>query len=269
MSQIKLFNKNIADIDNPNIAITVTDSIAVSDGQDIIDFVRNRNNNSAWVTTDSTDAANTTLEIDMADVEFIDTIILVNHNFKSFTIKYWDTGWVDFSTPINETTNSDLTTEFAFDEVLASKIQIVINGCQEVDADKILKQLIIAKTLRQLDAFPEIKSPKHSRNRAISRMLSGKSNFVSQVGGFTVDLKVKYWKNSDDLEAIEKIYTNRLPVLVWLCGGDEDQFSSKRIGYRKEDLYLMRPSNDYIPEWYNSIYTTGLSITVKLVEVVD
>jgi len=100
-------------------------------------------------------------------------------------------------------------------------------------------------------------------------MLSGKSNFVSQIGGFTVDLKLKYWNDDDDLTAIEQIYTNRLPVLVWLCGGDEDQFTFKRIGYRMEDIYLMRPSNDYIPQWYSNIYTTGIDINIKLVEVVD
>lgn len=267
--QIKLYYRNILDIDNNNITLTVTDTIATDNGQTIVDFVRNRNNNSAWLTTGSTDAANTEIELDLADVEFIDSIILVGHNLGAFTIQYDDSGWVDFSTPINETVNADSTTGFTFTEVLTNKIRIIISGTQVVDADKIIKQIIVAKTLRQFEAFPEIQKPSQSRNRSIKKMLSGKSNFVSQVGGFSVSLKLKYWKNSEDLDAIEEIYTNRLPVLVWLCGGDDDQFSSKRIGYRKEDFYLMRPSNDYVPQWFSYLYTTGLDITVKLVEVVD
>jgi len=268
-SQIKLFDKNYIDMDNPNITMTVTDTVATDNGQDIVDFTRNRSNNSAWATTDSTDAANTTIEVNTGDHESIDTIILIGHNFKSFTIQYEDAGWQDFSTVISETTNSDSTTEFNFTEVSTSKIKLIITGCQTVDEDKVLKQLLILKTMRQLEAFPEIKKPSHSTNRKISKMLSGKSNFVSQVGGFKVDLKLKYWNNDADLTAIEQIYVNRLPVLVWLCGGDEDQFQFKRIGYRKEDIYLMRPANDYIPQWYSNIYTTGIDINIKLVEVVD
>lgn len=269
MSQIKLFYKNHVDIDNSNVALGVTDTAATDDGANILEFIRNRNNNSAWLTTGSADANNTTIDVDMADSLRVDTVILVGHNFKSFTIQYWDSGWVDFSTPINETSNIDGTTSFTFDEVTTSRIKLIITGTQVADDDKILKQLIVVKTLRTLDAFPEIVKPSHSRTRSIAKMLSGKSNFVSQVGGFKVDLKVKYWKNDGDLEAVEAIYTNRLPVLVWLCGGDDEQFSSKRIGYRKEDLYLMRPANDYTPEWYSYVYTTGLNLTVKLVEVVN
>lgn len=269
MSQIKLFYKNHVDIDNPNIALSVTDTGAISDGAEVLDFVRNRNNTSAWLTTGSADINNTTINVDMADSLFIDNIILVGHNFKSFTLQYDDGGWQDFSTPINETTNTDGTTGFEFDEVMTSRLRLIITGTQTPDEDKILKQLIVVKSLRHLEAFPEIQKPSHSRNRSTAKMLSGKSNLVSQVGGFKVSLKVKYWKSPEDLEAIEKIYTNRLPVLVWLCGGDEDQFSSKRIGYRKEDLYLMRPTNDYIPEWNSYVYSTGLNLTINLVEVVD
>ena len=269
MSQIKLLYKNYVDIDNPNVTLTVTDAVATSSGQDIVDFIRNRNNNSAWLTTETSDAANTTLDIDLGDVQFIDTLILIGHNFKSFTIQYWDSGWTDFSTAIAETTNTDSSTEFTFTEVLTNKLQLILTGTQTADEDKVLKQLIVTKLLRQLEAYPEIKNPSHTTNRSISKMISGKSNFVSQIGGFNVDLVLKYWNNDDDLSAIETIYTNRLPVLVWLCGGDEDQFKFKRIGYRKEDIYLMRPSNDYVPQWFSSIYTTGIDITIKLVEVVD
>jgi len=261
--------KNKIDIDNNNTTITVTDSVATNNGQSIVDFIRNRNNSSAWLTTESTDAANTTLEINMADVELIDTIILIGHNLKSFTIQYFDSGWQNFSTPIAETNNDDSSTEFTFNEVYTGRIKIVITGTQVADSDKIIKQLIITKLLRKLEAYPEIKNVRVSRSRSISEMISGKSNFVSQVGGFKVDLRLKYWKDPDDLDAIETIYTNRLPVLVWLCGGNEDQFSSKRIGYRKEDVYLMRPANDYSPDWFNSIYSTGLDLTIQLIEAVD
>jgi len=120
-NQIKLLRKSAVDRDNSNITITVTDAVATNTGQSIVDYTRNRNNNSAWVTTGSTDAANTTLEVEMGDFESIDTIILIGHNFKAFTIQYYNSGYQDFSTPISETTNTDDNTEFTFTGVEAMK----------------------------------------------------------------------------------------------------------------------------------------------------
>ena len=267
---IKVLKKNKVDLDNDNITITVTDAVATNTGQDFVDFVRNRNNTSAWLTTDTTDAANTTLEVDMADTEVVDKIILVGHNFKAFTVKYWSgIAWVDFSTPISETINATSTAWFTFDQVSTDKLQIIITGCQTVDEDKILTQLIVGEELAQLEAYPEIRRPRHISNRRKAKMLSGKLNVIEAVGRFSVQLKMKYWNSDADLNAIEGIYFNRVPVLLWLCGGDEDQFKFKRVGYRLEDLYLVRPTNDYTPEWFKGVYTTGLKITVALDEVVD
>jgi hypothetical protein len=267
MSQIKIFEKNYIDIDNTNTTITVTDSVATSSGQSIVNYIRNRNNTSAWLTTDSTDAANTEVLINMADTEYVDTIILIGHNFKAFTIQYLDTTWKDFSTAIAETTNTDATTEFTFTGVYTSQIKIIITGCQVVDADKQLKQLIITKLHRQLEAYPTINRPTHARNRSVSKMISGKNNYVSQVGGFSMELRLKYWSNVTDLAAVEQMYLKRISYLIWPCGGNETQFATRIAGYRKEDIYLMRPSNDYSPAWFSSLYNTGLDLSIPLVEV--
>lgn len=268
--QIKFFKQNKVDLVSPNIDITVTDSTALSTGDAIADRVRNRSNRSAWRTTGSTDAGTTTLTVSMGDALFIDRLVLVKHNFKSFTVKYWN-GLIyqDFSTPINETTNTLETNYYEFDNVAASKIQIIINGTQTADEDKYLYQLLVTEQEGQLDAWPEIKKPTHVRNVKKTTMLSGKTNLLESVGRFSCQLSVGYWKDEDDLVLVEKLYLGRRPMLVWLCGGDEDQFGSVRAGYRLEDFYLMRPTNDYIPEWVNYVYTTGLKLDIKLDEVVD
>ena len=270
MSQIKIFQKAYTDLDNNNITLTVTDSTATNNGQEIVDYIRNRNNSSAWVTTGSEDAANTELEINLGDSEEIDTIILVGHNFKAFTIQYLDGGsYVDFSNPIAETTNSDDTTEFTFDAVSTTSVKLIITGTQIADSDKILKQLIITKLLRKLNGYPKIESPKHTSNRSVKKMLSGKYNYVVQVGAFECSLNFEFLKDHDDIAALETIHMSRNPYLYWLCGGNEDQFVTRVIGYRKEDFYLMKPSGDFNPQWYESIYSTGLTTKVKLIEVVD
>lgn len=270
--QIKFFKKSKTDLTSPNINITVTDSVAVSTGQTIVDRIRNRNNRSAWRTTESTDAGTTTIEVSMGDAVRFDSILLIKNNFKSYTIQRWNpagANYVDFSTPINETNNTESTSYHTFDAVDSSRIKIVITGTMAADEDKYLYQLIVTQLEGQLDAWPEIKNPRHVRTIRKSQMLSGKMNILEAVGRFSCELKVKYWKNDADLTLVEDLYFGRNPMLVWLCGGDEAQFSSTRIGYRREDLFLMRPVNDYEPEWFSGVYSTGLNVSLKLDEVVD
>lgn len=269
--QIKIFEKARSDLSNDNCLITVTDPIATNTGQDFINYIRNRNNFSAWLTTDSTDAAGTTIEVDLLDEWELGEILLIKHNFKSFTIKYYDGGWTDFSTPISETANTEVTNHYSVTPVTFSRLQIVINGCHIVDADKVLHQLIVTSKLGtgQFDGWPVMKAPKLVTNRRKSTMLSGKINIAEGIESFAVELTVQNWKSDADLSIVEDIYFKRSGVLVWPCGGDSAQFSSIRLGYRVEDIYLMRPTNEWSPEWVDGIYTSGMKVKIQLAESVN
>ncbi|MCK4500313.1 hypothetical protein KAU11_07435 [Candidatus Babeliales bacterium] len=270
--QIMFFEKNKIDLDNPNVGITITDAVATYTGQDYTNFMRNRNNFTAWMTTGSTDAAGTEMLIDLVDERFVSDIILIGHNLKAFTIQYW-TGLVytDFPTPISETTNTDDVNYFTNTGVNTSKIKITITGTQVADADKFIKQLIFTEKLGagQLEAWPEIKSPRHNPNRKTSRMLSGKVHVVETLGAFSCSLKIKTWRLFNDLDIIERLYFGREPALMWLGGNNETQFSYAARGYRKEDLYLVRPVNDWKPEFYKACYSNGIKLNIKLEEAVS
>jgi len=269
-SQILLFEKNKIDLDNPNGSITVTDSVASSTGDTIIDFVRNRSNNSSWLTTGSTDAANTELLVDFGDNSDISDIILMQHNWDSYTAQYWNgSAYVDFSPAINETGTVVDTTHHTFTNVNTNRVKIIIGSTQVADADKQLSQLICTERFGQLNAWPTIKKPTVSLNKKKSRMLSGKTFVTETTGYFSCELEVKILKLDADLTIVENVFFARQGVLVWLCGGDEDQFSSKRIGYRLKDLYLMRPTNEWQPEWYKGVYTAGMKVVIKLEESID
>ena len=232
-AQIKFFKKNKADISNSLVSITVTDATATNNGQDFVDFMRNRNNYSAWLTTGSNDAANTTLVVDMTEERDVDTIILVDHNFDSYTLKYWNgSSYVDFSTAISVSGNTSDTTSHDVTSVSTSRIQLVITGTQVADADKRLAQLIVTEKLvsGQLEGWPIIKAPEHTTNKKISRMLSGKVNVVESLGAFSMDLEVANWNIDADLDIVEEIYFGKRGVLVWLSAGNEAQFSHLRMG---------------------------------------
>ena len=261
--QIRFFEKNKIDISEPNI------SIAASQGDTYTDFVRNRSNLSAWQTTGSVDADNTTFEIDLVDPRSIDSIILIKHNFKSFTLQYWDgASWVDFSTAINPSTNTAETTFHQFTLVTTTKLKLTILGTIIANADKFLYQFIATEQIGQLNGWPIVK-PVIGRNRQRSKMISGKESVREQIDATQVKLNVNCWSNSADLSIVEELYDSNDGFLVWLSGGDESQFSSVRQGYRLEDLYLMKCIGEYKPAFYKGLYPSGLVIAIDLTEVVD
>lgn len=270
MSQaIKFYEKNIIDIDADNITITITDAIATDNGSSYVDYLRNRNNDSLWSTTGSTDAANTQIDVDMTDTYTFDRILLVGHNFKAYTIQYHNGAtYVNFSTAISESTNTNTTNEHQFTAVQASKIRIIITGAQVVDADKYLKQLIICESIGQLQGWPEINNPTYSINKRELKMLSGKSFLNRQRGNFSVDLSVSNYNVSTDLDIVEHIYFSIKGVLVWINAGDSTQFAREHISYRSEDIFLMLPRDEYSPEFYKSLYQSGIKLNMKLIEVV-
>lgn len=269
--QITFFEKNIIDIDNENVSITVTDAVASNTGEEFIDFIRNRNLTSAWLTTGTSDAANTQIDVNWIDEETLTDIILIKHNWAAYTIQYWNgSTYVDFSTAINVSGSTSETTQHRFDSVTSSRIRIIITGTQTADDEKQLYQLIVTNQLLTgaLNGWPKINSPIHSLNKVVNKMLSGKKNVIESVGFFSCELEVESWRDDQDLTLIEKIYFGRAPVLLWLSGGNETQFSTVRIGYRLEDLYLVRPTDDYTPEYFNGLYKLGLKIKMKLEEVI-
>jgi hypothetical protein len=137
------------------------------------------------------------------------------------------------------------------------------------DADKYLFQFISTTQIGQLQGWPVIKSPTVSRNRKTNKMLSGKILVKENIGAFTTSLTVKILSIDNDLTIIESMYASNEGFLVWLCGGDESQFKNERIGYRLEDIYLMKCTNEWRPEWSDGLYTSGMKINIQLKESVN
>ncbi len=267
--QIKWYNKNFIDIDNIDPTITITDATATDNGQSYVDFMRNRKNTSGWATTGSNDAANTQIDVDLVDDYSVDRILLIGHNLKAFTIQYYNgSSYVDFSTAINETTNTSTTNEFTFDAVTTSQIRIIITGTQVTDDDKFIRQLIITSAIGQFTGWPQIKKPTVGKNKKLTRLLSGKTLVTSQTGYFKCDLTVENWNIDNDLTILESIYFSINGVLMWINAGDDTQFSRTNIGFRDEDIFLVKPTNEYIPEFYKSYYNTGVKLKVSIQEVV-
>jgi hypothetical protein len=261
--QIVFMNKNKCDIENDDCIITA------SQGQDYVNFVRNRSNRSAWVTTGSVDADNTTFEVDFGGSRLVDIIILIKHTFKSYTIQYWDgLDWLDFSTPVNVSNNASDTTYHEFTTVSTNKLLLTITGTITPDEDKALFQFIATDKIGRLNGWPVVDAPTFDKQKKRNKMLSGKENIVENLGGFACKLTIDVYSNEADLDVFEELYDSPEGFLVWLCGGDQDQFSTLRKGWRLEDVFLMRTASNYVPEFYKGLYQSGIVVDVPLVEVI-
>ena len=263
-SQIIFFRKNAADYSKSWVTATA------SQGNDYARNVLNRNNVSAWITTGSVDADNTTLTINFSDIQEVTDILLLKHNFKAFTVKYWDgSAYQDFSTPIVETTNTETSNSYQRSSVQTSRIQLTITGTQTPDVDKFLYQFILTTRIGKLESWPQIKAPVLSRNKRVSQMLSGKMNIQENVGGFSTSLNWDSLSIDADLDIIEQLFDSSEGFLYWPCGGDEDQFKTLRQGYRMEDIFLVKCTNDYAPEYNSGVYVNGIKLSMNLAEVID
>jgi hypothetical protein len=260
--QITFFEKNKADFTDTLVSATASE--ASSYAYRVLD----RSNLTAWVTTDSLDANNTTLTVDLVNQHQLTDILLVEHNFKAFTVKYWDgAAYQDFSTPIAETNCTDTTSRYSFTEITTTKLQVTITGTQVANDDKSLCQFIATKLIGTLNGWPLINNPVLSKNLQKTQMLSGKTNMIRNVGAFSCQLDVKNWRDSTDLTTVETLYDSVEGFLVWLGGGNESQFSSVRQGYRKKDIFLMSCVNEHVSQWADGLYKSGMVVSIQLAEV--
>jgi len=264
--QIKIFSANYIDLLNDNVTITITDTVATSNGQDIVSFMRNRSLNSAWVTTDSTDASLSQIDISLGDTLPVSDILMLGHNLKNFEVYTFNGSTYDLQ--YSTTTETEEVSYIQFTEVDTDAIRIIIKGTQVADDDKFIKRLMITKLFGQFNGFPVIKSPTNSTNKKTTKMLSGKISVTEGVGSFQCKLSIDNFFDVADLQLVENIYLARVGVEVWLCGGDEDQFTAALKGYRLVDVFRMRPSDEYKPEWIKGIYVLGTKQTINLVETV-
>ena len=264
---IKFFRKNKIDLSQPNVSITVTDSVATNTGQSFADLLRNRSNNNGWQTTGSTDAAGTVIIVDMTDELPIDSIFLVNMNLKAYTIKYWNgSAYTDFSTPVAETVNATTTKLHQFTSVSTSLIKITITATMTVDDDKSMAQLIFTEALGTFTVEPVVSRPRISRNRKISTSLSGRKKVFKSIDAFSCNLRHDTVKLDADCDTIELLFNLYNPFLVWLCGGSVNQFSYERQGFRLQDIYYVDIVNDYEPEWIQGNYNAKIKLDMDIAE---
>jgi hypothetical protein len=266
--QVKLFEKNIIDYNNTGAVFTVVDTQSTNNGQEVVAFIASRKNSNAWVTAGSADSYNTAIEITLGGASRVQDILLLGHNFKNYTIEY-DVNDV-WTALVSETNNTDSSTSHNFAQIITTKIRLTITGTIVADDNKYLQQLIITRPFRsgQFVGWPTVK-PTLDQNKKANEMLSGKVNLSQSLGGYTIDIGIRSSESANDLLIFQEMYTRFSEgFLIWPNGGDSNQFRENMIFWRPEDIFLVKPVDSYVPEWFRGIYSNGMPLKTRLKEVI-
>lgn len=266
---IKFFALSYLDHTQNGVTLSVTDSVAFDTGGDFINEIRNRSDKDGWMTSGSNDAANTELLVTFSDLTEFTRILLLNHNFKNFTMQYYDedtNAWADFSTPIAVTNFAGKSSYFEVERVFTFKVKLTIQGTQTPNADKSLRQFLICEEIGELVTELNI-DPVFDDDRKISKYVSGRNYVTKSIGGIKIKLTMSSIGRADDLELIEYLHSLYGGFHTWLCGGDITQYETVRNAYRMEDIFYTLVSTLYNPQWRDGRYYNGMIINFTLVEV--
>ena len=276
---IKIFNK-IQNLLADGASITATT------GESSGNFCLDRNPLTFYRSVGSADVTTETLVITLPASTTIDRIFLVNHNFKSFTIKYDSaTVFTDFTTVvgidgalgggITESTFSDNTGYYEFDEVTTTRIEITATLTQVVDAEKFLGQVIVTDELGTLTGYPVISGLTHSRNSKNKKALSGRMLIQKSVESAKMKLSFKRYPTGStgfvaDLDLMFTLFDRENDFLVWLCGGRRgtDYFKYTLRGFRLQDIYQMQVSKPLKVKYSKNLYPGQAEFSVSLEEVI-
>lgn len=270
---IKFFDLNFADSKTGA-------SAAASSGNPSVGFVLDRNQYTVWRSVGSDDTIAETLEITLSESKTFDRLFLIHHNFKQFTVQYWDSGWTDFANiigingvtaaQISETTYDANSAYYEFDEVSTNRILITATKTQIVDEQKFLNSFAATSELGTLDGFPIVKNATKDKKLRKSILLNGRShvNKSIEVMRFSIDFKNYPPPLQADLDLIYNLFDRDDNFLTWICGGRNGNpyFGYQLRGFRIEDVIETQVVNIFKDSYRNNFYNGTVRLKLKLEE---
>lgn len=270
---IKFFDLNLAD------SKTGADAEA-SSGDSSASFILDRNQYTVWRSVGSDDTTTETIEVTLSASETFSRLFLIRHNFKEFTVQYWDGGWTDFSnivgvngetsSIISETDYAANTAYYEFDAVATDRILITSTKTQTADEEKFLNSFVVTTELGTLQGYPVIADATKDKKLRKSILLNGRSFIDKSLEVFRTTINFKNYPPGldSDLNLLLALFDRDDNFFVWLCGGrdGEPYFRYQLRGFRLEDLILMQTINIFKDRYRKNIYTSMVNMKLQLEE---
>jgi len=264
---IKFFNKNkIAD-----------GSTVASSGTSSSKFILDLDVDTYWTSLGSSDGVSEEITITTSKSQSIDRILLLDHNFKTYNVKYYDgSSYVDFSnvigiggvtsSTINETNFSQDSSYYEFTEVSTTSIRITVSHTQIPNQDKYLNQAIASTEVGTFVGYPNVNSITVDRNNKVKKTIGGRFSVQKGNKTFGFDIRFKNYPASDiynvDIDLALSLFETEEPFIIYACGGRyESQHFTKAIpGFRLKDAFLMQINQAYKLRYLKNIYVNPIDL---------
>ena len=259
---------------------------SASSGNSVANRALDKNAVTKWRTVGSSDAVTETFTITLSETSTIDRIIVTDHNWKSYTIKY-DVGGLptDFTSVfdlegsvvggISESSYALDTSYYEFASVSTDTIYIEVTTTQVADAEKFASQIIVTSELGTLNGYPITKSIRNSRNQRVKETLSGKSLITKTEESISFDIDFRTHPTSKstfraDLDLMMTLFDREENFLVWLCGGGQEgsEFRYALRGFRLKDIYEMQIDSDIRTSYKDNNYNQPVNMRISLTEAI-
>ncbi len=264
---IKFFAENYALSDNGGAVTVSSGSVAANYAIDKLPYTY-------WTSVGSNDSTQETITVSFAS-QAITRILLLDHNWKDYTVKYWNgSAYVHFAsvvgmdgsmTNITETAFADSSSYYEVASVTTTLIQIKVNKTQTADAQKYIATIMPTIELGTFAGFPTINPVNLTRTVRTMQMLSGRVKMVKQPAAFSVTLSFQNYpvlSYSADINVITTLIDRETPFYIWLCGGrrGSNYFSANMRGFRLQDVYRVQIDSDYVSNWTDNIFRSGQNL---------
>ena len=261
--KVKFFSLNA--IDNETI-----NTIIVNDNTDPASLFYS---GEEWVSQFARDT-----RIDGFNVNFpakeVDTILILNHNLKSFRINH--EGFRNV-TDINNnqlpngsiriTNNTSTTSYFKFDPFDPDRLGVQFLTTMIPNQNKRVGQFILCKELGTLIGVPEIQSITHDNNSRAVKSKTGAYFITKQRETVKIYFNFRNYNHEEDLFFMNRLNNYQEDFLIWLSGGIED-FRFKSNGYLLGDVFKVNIARAIKESYDKGNYYGLLRAVVDFEEVV-
>lgn len=266
-SGIKFFGENYNETVFVDNVITPSSNTANAEfAIDNLDFTK-------WVSSgEGTDGNQISFEIDYSAYtnRTIDSFYLAQTNISDAEFEYWNgSSWVTVEDSVNAVVvkNDDNTYVYAklSSPVTVTKVRVI--GSNTITADE-EKEFYGFKTFLELGEFEgrPVPSTRHIKDEEVHQLSDGRYFAFSLGDAFEYTFNFKSMRQVD-ISLIESLIDAELPIHVWLCGSDTDQFRFSFKPFRFQDLKKMMIVGDQFPNLTQGYYQSAYNNKIKLIEV--
>ena len=252
-------------------------SASATSGDASSKFILDLDADTYWTSVGSSDSETETLTINFSGTKTIDRVLLLDHNFKNFTVKYLSgSSYVAFAnvigiggaslSGITDTTFAQDSSYYEFDSDTTTSIQIACLSTQTTNAEKYLGQGIATSELGTFVGYPEVSKIDLTRNTRLKKTLSGRYSVQKSQQTLGYSIRFKNYPSSDvynvDIDLALTLFESEDPFLVYPCGGryESKHFSYQLPGFRLKDCILSQVKKGYKLKYVKNIYTNQLDV---------